>query len=653
MRVRLKAIATDLEKPDEDLVLLALSTLKRGELATQRYDFDELCRTREILGNLARAQNPDIVLHARNLLAELDQNPVIVEAGGPKASSPPGPGSPSPPAQAAGGNGARVPQAVPAAAPPGPGTGLLDKEQLLALPPEEQLRWLVARRETAGPELRPLVVATLEAPQLAPPVLATLVSLLARIGTRDELPLLRKLQTWADGRVRANVIEAIEAIGSPPEVFAMLVGHLKDPDARACANAVAALGRLDPKMVSGALAAMARSGSIAAKASALYVLGTQDAAHAIDLLEELAGDESEEVRRRVAEALDGKVGDRVEALLVRLVNDIDVDVAERALELYEILEARRLLGGGAGEATVPGIPASQLGSGAPRPSPGPAAATPAPAPEFEDPSQGIDASWNPPGGFDGGWSPPGGADGGWSPPGGAAGGWSSAPSSSPPRSPAPPPAPPPPPPEPEPDPQVSEPGLGMSVLDLEDGPPAPGFGAAPEAAVGEDFGFDPGSETGPEPAPSPDTGEADGPGLDGLPPDLLLLIDEVHEEIDGELTTMGQKGYQLAETGRIQHDAVRQACYRVKRFVDLLEKRKQAELEKSGLFTRLTGVSVGKVDPARERLERSVTEEYRKTGEVLIDILHKEDLRFPELDAHYRKVESLLEKVHTLRSSSG
>jgi len=139
--------------------------------------------------------------------------------------------------------------------------------------------------------------------------------------------------------------------------------------------------------------------------------------------------------------------------------------------------------------------------------------------------------------------------------------------------------------------------------------------------------------------------------LDGLPPDVLTILDELHEEIDSELETMGRKAHGLQESSRIQHDALRQAGYRVKRFEDLLSKRQEAELAESGVFTRVLRLGGTRKDPGQVRLEASLAEEFRKLGEVVIDLHHKEGLRFAELDTHYRKIEGVLERVRDVRQS--
>ncbi len=152
-----------------------------------------------------------------------------------------------------------------------------------------------------------------------------------------DLPLLRDYLNAVDGEVRAAALAATAQCGSPPEVFAALLPHLKDPSLEAKQVAVDTLNSLDPSMVQGALETMIRSTSVAAKASSLYVLRHRQGDSSLQLFRELAKDPSEEVRRRVAEALEGRSGDATEDLLQELLNDGDIDVAEQALETLQAL----------------------------------------------------------------------------------------------------------------------------------------------------------------------------------------------------------------------------------------------------------------------------------------------------------------------------
>lgn len=318
IKVNLKRVLVDLQRQDEDLVLLALSNLRRAGLASGRYPEEALEELSTRLRELALNASGEIQSQARDLGDELKRNPILQQPDSLSIS------------------------AVIELQAREPDAALLSLEEFVELPPRRQLGYLRGWATSQPAELREFCLAMLGLEGTDPTVQAACLTQVGLHGEHADLLEIRPFLNSSDGRVRANAIEAIERLGDPPEVFAVLLPHLKDPEQRARANALKALSSLDSAMVLGALRNMVLSPSVAAKASALYVLSYLQSPEALELQEILARDASEEVRRRVAESLGGKQGDRVEALLEVLVNDRDVDVAECALEVLE--ELYRLTG---------------------------------------------------------------------------------------------------------------------------------------------------------------------------------------------------------------------------------------------------------------------------------------------------------------------
>src|SRR5258708_1483420 len=72
---------------------------------------------------------------------------------------------------------------------------------------------------------------------------ASVATAVGALGGRPEVELLEALATDADPRVRANTIEALEAIGDPA-TYPTFIRFVTDADNRIRANAIRALGKL-------------------------------------------------------------------------------------------------------------------------------------------------------------------------------------------------------------------------------------------------------------------------------------------------------------------------------------------------------------------------------------------------------------------------
>jgi hypothetical protein len=593
----------DLQRADEDLVLLALSTLRRAGLAGRRYDRGELEALEEQLERLSRGECQDIVLFAQGLAEELSRNPLLQAQDSLSIS-----------AEIefrAGGEGAC----------------LLLLEDFLELTTRKQLGYLRGWGESLPEGFREFCLKLLALPELDRNTQAAVIGQLGRIGDKQDLGVLRPFLSSADGRVRANAIEALERLATPPEVFAVLLPHLKDPDSRARANALKALSCLDPQMVLGALANMVGSSSVAAKASALYVLSHLRSPEALDLLDRLARDVSEEVRRRVAEALDGKQGDRVEGLLERLVNDLDVDVAERALEIMQRLyeeTGRNILdrtlpreGDGSPSFPPPSKPASEVTQ----------EIAPEPPPErFPEISPEATAEASPPPATAGPTRPsqrPQFLDG----PGE----------------------------EEETDEEVAYtqkvPKLDLSPLDgrddwaesedLEEADPLEDLDFR-SISQDLDLGFAEKSEDLDLEFESREGLPLSPREFQDLPLETQQALEPVYQDLDQALIEMGEKAAELLDSGRLWRSEWKQALSRVKQMRELLAT--QTAGKQSGLLSRF--FSSGKnPDVALQRSH--LDEACRSLGEQVLEIYYREELRYGELEPHYRRVEGLLERART------
>lgn len=135
-------------------------------------------------------------------------------------------------------------------------------------------------------------------------VLSSLAFAAGKLGTAEHASSLLPLLQHEDPRVRANAIEALDALGDN-SVFVHLVPFLRDPDNRCRANAVLALRKYGKVNVFRTLEAMLRSSEVWMQDSATYCLGQMGASNEVFQLLELAGaSEFAVVRRQTRSVLD-------------------------------------------------------------------------------------------------------------------------------------------------------------------------------------------------------------------------------------------------------------------------------------------------------------------------------------------------------------
>lgn len=311
MKVDLKKLAKDLRHDDVDMLQLTLSTLARLDLAKGSHPRSSLEALRDALLPLA-GRSDEIGAMARPLSEDVSQNPALLEEE----------------FEVAEGGGDGAPFSPPSL------EEFLDKgdeerqEFWSWMPhasPEEQASWLQNFLRRAGEDFSLFSRFDLiRSAQLA-----------GRLERSEAVDWLECLAGAPWGEVRGARLAALARLVDEPDLFLAVLPHLKDPDPDAREVAVQCLRRLDPDLVLGTLERMVESGSTEAKALSLYALRWLPGEKSEDLLRRLARDESEDIRRRTAEALEGHEPHRAVPLLKLLVNDLDIDVAEKALGLYE------------------------------------------------------------------------------------------------------------------------------------------------------------------------------------------------------------------------------------------------------------------------------------------------------------------------------
>ena len=175
-------------------------------------------------------------------------------------------------------------------------------------------------------ELLPRLLARLGA-ESSHLVLSSLAFAAGKLGRAEHARHLLPLLQHEDPRVRANAIEALDALGDN-SVFVHLVPFLRDPDNRCRANAVLALRKYGKVNVFRTLEAMLRSDEVWMQDSATYCLGQMGASNEVFGLLELAGASEFAVVRRQARGVLGTLASR------------GVDRAAELLRRQEADEAR-------------------------------------------------------------------------------------------------------------------------------------------------------------------------------------------------------------------------------------------------------------------------------------------------------------------------
>ncbi|HNV68229.1 MAG TPA: HEAT repeat domain-containing protein [Candidatus Ozemobacteraceae bacterium] len=138
-------------------------------------------------------------------------------------------------------------------------------------------------------------------------VIATLASILGRVGNRDQIPLISDCLSHRDARVRANSVESLGMLAGP-ECRDQLQPFLRDPNDRVRVNAAIVLWRLGDREVTGILKELIKDSNKWVRASAAFALGEIADPDAVPVLLTALVDKEEVVYKNVLEAL-AKIGD--------------------------------------------------------------------------------------------------------------------------------------------------------------------------------------------------------------------------------------------------------------------------------------------------------------------------------------------------------
>ena len=164
-----------------------------------------------------------------------------------------------------------------------------------------------------------------------PKFMASLVMRFVELGKREDLSALRPFLQHQDDRVRSNTVEVFQALGNENNVEDVKP-LLKDRNNRVRGNAILALVRLGYKDVRRNIEEMLCMGMISMRETAVYVLSQLDEAFVEELLIRASHDPYDGVRLRASKALGNFITRPAIVRLKQLMNDIDINICEAAVE---------------------------------------------------------------------------------------------------------------------------------------------------------------------------------------------------------------------------------------------------------------------------------------------------------------------------------
>ncbi len=539
MAIRLERLLADIRGDEEDLVVLALRTLARLSDATFTNN-EELARAVRVrVEELSSHESDEVRYFASEVARKLDSLFPDSLAGG-KAGTACGEetvsldeGTDAPAEGEAHGASGDLRGGAGSSQSSGRVVGTFPRESLVAV-------------------LQAAAKGGIQDPKI---VLGALIRLRENGRSEDAVLMLPFLRSPSP-LFRREAARTVACIAPPAVIADLMLQLMNDQVEEVVGAAVSALDGIAPATLAGLMSRALETDKISLKIGVVKYLcrklsgagdeSVTNAAHFAPLLMKAACDREEEVRFKVAEGLSLLPAAR-EYLEVaaRLVNDMDIDVAERALPEYQRFErdVRRVSGGGR----------SDSGGGGP----------------------GVEGS-----------------------------------------------------------------SLGAEVI---------------ESVQAADSGAGHGPGSGPEDGERPDGDGADDSSeevlvsVEELPESLQRECDEIYEMIDGELEKMGRKIWRMVRSDLLRHPAFSKLVYDIERYVDMLNKRKEA-LNDRGVFDRIfsSGVEAGR--KVRE-LEEALGEKYRFLGEVAFDLFQKAEYEVAELAESYGAVERLLGEVRRIKLS--
>jgi HEAT repeat protein/HAMP domain-containing protein len=167
--------------------------------------------------------------------------------------------------------------------------------------PEVRYHVLDALEKIKPPELLKFVAKVVET-ETEPKVLSRAIGLLGHIGSEEHLALLTEKLRSNDRRVKANTVEALEAIGGK-KVYEYLNLLVDEQDNRVKANILIALGKYGDLKVFDLLSHMIKDPDSHMRASAAFALGKLGMAQGVEPLISALNDKDAMVRRQVVASL--------------------------------------------------------------------------------------------------------------------------------------------------------------------------------------------------------------------------------------------------------------------------------------------------------------------------------------------------------------
>ena len=172
----------------------------------------------------------------------------------------------------------------------------LDKQD-----PQIRIQAALKLAEFKDPELLPRIIEQLHAEEHKH-VIATLVKTIGILGDECVIPVLSPYLKDADSRVRANTIEALEAV-QVAKTFNLVSPLLNDSNPRVVANAAKTLWNFSPLKAMTRLREMSRNHDVTVRKSAVFALGRIGTVEARRLLSKLLSDQDMDVRLQASMAI--------------------------------------------------------------------------------------------------------------------------------------------------------------------------------------------------------------------------------------------------------------------------------------------------------------------------------------------------------------
>jgi len=173
---------------------------------------------------------------------------------------------------------------------------------------------------------------------LDPKYLASVAVRFIAVGKHDDLSSLTPFLRHENDRVRSNVVEVFETHGSMQQVD-LIKPLLADPNNRVRGNAIIALVAMGYDDVGNDLNKMLCMGMVSMRETAVYVLSCLSLPFVEKLLVKATSDPYEGVRVRATRALSRFVSPVAITRLRQLMNDIDINICEAAIESLRKIKA--------------------------------------------------------------------------------------------------------------------------------------------------------------------------------------------------------------------------------------------------------------------------------------------------------------------------